>query len=246
MDLRKTLKSVSLDARRFVKMFRTLDREAIAANVIAGSGIEIGGLHNPLRVPKGVRVRYVDRMTVEKLRTHYPELAAMPLTPVDIIDDGERLSTLPDASEDFIIANHFLEHCEDPLHTLLAHQRVLKPGGVLFMCVPDKRFTFDKERDLTRYEDILRDFREGPEWSRRDHVMDWVKFVDGVTEPEAQVRRAEERLAEGYSIHYHVWTFETLVEMLVRARKDTGLALDFDSFLLSKGEIVMVLRRRAA
>jgi SAM-dependent methyltransferase len=246
MDIRKAVKSATINARGLIRMFRSLDREAIAANVITGSGIEIGGLHNPMRVPKGVRVRYVDRMTVEALRAHYPELASEKLTTVDIIDDGERLSTLPDASEDFIIANHFLEHCEDPIHTLLAHQRVVRPGGVIFMCVPDKRFTFDKERDLTTYEHILRDFREGPAWSRRDHVLDWVKYVEGIKEPREQEIRANERLAEGYSIHYHVWTFETFVGMLVRAREDAGLALDFECFLLNKGEIIMVLRRRPA
>ncbi len=36
-------------------------------------GIEIGGLHNPLEVPLGVRVRYVDRLPVDRLRQEYPD-----------------------------------------------------------------------------------------------------------------------------------------------------------------------------
>lgn len=246
MDIRRVLKSVTVDARKMFRMFRSLDREAIAAHVLTGSGIEIGGLHNPLRVPKGVRVRYVDRMSVADLRAHYPELAGKPLTPVDIVDDGEKLTTLPDGSEDFIIANHFLEHCEDPLSSLLAHQRVVRPGGIMFLCVPDKRFTFDMPRHLTTYEHVLRDFREGPAWSRRDHVADWVRHVEHVTEAREAERRVDQLLAEGYSIHYHVWTFETLMDMLLRARQDAGLSLDFESVLLTDGEIIMVLRRRAA
>jgi predicted SAM-dependent methyltransferase len=246
MDIRRVLKSLTVDGRKMLRMFRSLDREAIAAHVIAGHGIEIGGLHNPLRVPKGVRVRYVDRMSVQDLRTQYPELAAKALTTVDIVDNGETLSTLPDASEDFIIANHFLEHCEDPLHALLAHQRVVKPGGVMFLCVPDKRYTFDQERELTSYEHILRDFHEGPLWSRRDHVRDWVKHVEHIDDPREQELRTDKLLAEAYSVHYHVWTFETLVSMMLRAREDVGLAVDFESFLLTDGEVIMVLRRRTA
>lgn len=244
MDIRRVLKSLTVDSRKMLRMFRSLDREAIAAHVIRGRGIEIGGLHNPLRVPQGVVVRYVDRMSVEDLRLHYPELAAKALTSVDIVDDGETLSTLPDGSEDFIIANHFLEHCEDPLRALLAHQRVVRPGGVMFLCVPDMRFTFDQERDLTGYDHILRDHREGPLWSRRAHVLEWVRYVEHIDDPAAQERRTDQLLAEAYSIHYHVWTFETLVAMLLRAREDVGLAVDFESFLLTDGEVIVVLRRR--
>src|SRR5207249_5036937 len=57
-------------------------REAIARRYLRGTGIEIGALHNPLRLPRGVDVRYVDRMTVPELRRHYPELAGGPLAGV--------------------------------------------------------------------------------------------------------------------------------------------------------------------
>ena len=62
---------------------------------------------------------------------------------MDVIDNGETLQTLPDARQDFVVANHFLEHCQDPIGTIVNHFRVLKPGGVLFMAVPDKRWSFD-------------------------------------------------------------------------------------------------------
>lgn len=246
MDIRKALKSFAVDARKMLRMFRKLDREAIAAHVLQGAGIEIGGLHNPLRVPRGVRVRYVDRMPVADLRTHYPELAAKPLTAVDIVDNGETLATLADASEDFIIANHFLEHCEDPLAALLAHCRVVRPGGVLFLCVPDKRYTFDATRALTPYEHILRDHREGPAWSRRGHLLDWVEHVEYIGDPAERERRADHLFAENYSIHYHVWTFETLMDMILRARADVSLPVDLECLLLTDGEVIMVLRRSRA
>ena len=246
MDLRKKAKSALVDLRKMFRMFRALDREAVAAHFIRGNGIEVGGLHNPLRVPAGVLVKYVDRMPVEELRAQYPELAKRVLAPVDIVDDGETLATLPDASQDFVIANHFLEHCENPLGALLAHQRVLKPGSILFLCVPDKRFTFDNRRRITPYDHVLRDYREGPVWSRRGHVLDWVQHVEDIRDATAQERRADQLQAEGYSIHYHVWTFEGVVEMLLRAKSDVELNLDFESFLLTEGEIVIVMRKRLA
>jgi ferredoxin len=34
---------------------------------------------------------------------------------VDVVDDGERLESFADASLDFVVSSHFLEHCQDPI-----------------------------------------------------------------------------------------------------------------------------------
>ena len=124
-------------------------REAIAAAFLHGEGIEIGALHQPLVVPSSVRVKYVDRMTAPDLRRQYVELAALPLVETDIVDNGELLGTIGDGTQDFVIANHFIEHCQNPLLTVQNLLRVLKPGGVVYMAVPDKRFSFDVDRPCT-------------------------------------------------------------------------------------------------
>jgi hypothetical protein len=41
-----------------------IDRQMLAYEYLCGNGIEIGALHNPLRVPRRAHVRYVDRMSV--------------------------------------------------------------------------------------------------------------------------------------------------------------------------------------
>jgi SAM-dependent methyltransferase len=97
---------------------------------LSGDGIEIGALHEPLGVSNRARVRYVDRTSVAELRIHYPELSNLPLVPIDILDDGETLSSIGDDCVDFVIANHMLEHCEDPLGALSTFLRVVRPGGV--------------------------------------------------------------------------------------------------------------------
>ncbi|MDP9254039.1 MAG: hypothetical protein M3O66_03725, partial [Verrucomicrobiota bacterium] len=78
---------------------------------IKGNGLEIGALHQPLKLYKGARVRYLDRLPTEELRRHYPELANETQVNVDIVDDGETLRTIEDASYDFVIASHLVEHC---------------------------------------------------------------------------------------------------------------------------------------
>src|SRR5262245_59573174 len=93
-------------------------RRMMAALYLSGDGLEIGALNAPLVVPPGARVTYVDRMPIEELRRQYPELIDQELTPVDVVDDGERLLQFAPGSQNFIIANHFLEHTQDPIGTL--------------------------------------------------------------------------------------------------------------------------------
>ena len=140
-------------------------REDLAEAFIAGTGLEIGALHQPLRVSTSAKVRYVDRMDVAGLREHYPELQRLKLVTVDVIDDGEKLKTVANGSQDFLIANHFLEHTQNPIGTLRRFFEVLRVGGVLYLAIPDKRGTFDRNRPLTSFEHLLKDDRQGPAWS---------------------------------------------------------------------------------
>lgn len=191
-----------------------LDRRFLAGRYLVGRGLEIGALHHPLPVPSSVHVRYVDRLSVAELRSHYPELAALPLVPLDLIDDGETLTKVPDNSQDFVIANHFLEHCEDPIKTLRTFFRVLRSGGILYLAVPEKHHTFDRDRPVTTLAHLWADHRMGPTRSRREHYQEWVKLVDKKTDPleaEQLVTRLESRK---YSIHFHVWDQSAWLEFI--------------------------------
>ena len=216
-------------------------RESIAATYLRGDGVEIGALHQPLRVPKVARVKYVDRMTVSDLRRQYPELAASPLVHTDIIDDGERLATVADGTQDFVIANHFIEHCQNPVLTLQNLFRVLKAGGVVYLAVPDKRFTFDVDRPCTTAEHVMRDYTEGPERSRLEHFEEWSRLVNKRV-GEAEVGEEVRRLIEmDYSIHFHVWGAAELLELTVTIQR--LIRFEVELFLRNGMESILILRK---
>jgi len=216
-------------------------RRAIAAAFLHGNGIEIGALHQPLSVPRDARVKYVDRMNVAELRQQYPELVNAPLIETEIIDDGETLATIADATQDFVIANHFIEHCENPLLTFQNLLRVLKPGGVVFMAVPDKRFTFDVDRPCTTLDHVLRDFSEGPAWSKRQHYEEWSRLVNKLTDT-SQVNAEVQRLIEmKYSIHFHVWSAAELLELVQALQRMVRFELEL--FLRNGIESLIILRK---
>jgi SAM-dependent methyltransferase len=145
-----------------------LSRGPLSHIFIKGSGIEIGSLNSPLDVPAGVKVTYVDRASADVLRSRYPQHADE-ILPIGIVSEVETLTGIADESQDFVIANHVLEHSEDPIAAFKSIFRVLKPGGIFFLALPDKRFTFDRDRGLTPFEHLVRDHSEGPEVSRLDH-----------------------------------------------------------------------------
>jgi SAM-dependent methyltransferase len=222
-------------------------RDHLAREFIRGSGLEIGALYNPLFVPPGVRVTYVDRYPVAELRAQlagHSHLRAVPLVPVDLLDDGETLGRVADASQDFVIANHFLEHAQDPVGTLRRHLQVLRTGGVLFLAVPDKRLTFDAPRPVTPLEHLYRDHEEGPGWSYLMHVREWAEHVErhGGAALEARVAQLA---AENPPIHFHVWTQEGLAEFLLDVRRRPALPFDVEAVVLNRVflESICVLRK---
>lgn len=179
---------------RFVRLY-------LSYRYIRGNGIEIGALHLPLRVFNAAHVTYVDRKSAEELRRDYPEHLNRRMVNVDIVDDGEYLNNIGDIAYDFVIANHFLEHCEDPIGAIETFLRVLKPGGILFMAVPDKRYTFDRNREITTLEHLIKDHELGPCGSKEEHFR--------------EIEKLENRhIDRDYSIHYHVWTMKEIKELL--------------------------------
>lgn len=218
-----------------------LDRELIAQTYLSGLGIEIGALHNPLKLPPAATAKYVDRLPVSELREQYPELASQELVNVDILADGELLESISDSTQDFVIANHFVEHCQDPIGALLNMVRVLKPTGILYLALPDKRCCFDSDRPVTSLEHLIRDHVEGPEWSRRGHFEEWARLVTKSAEEEINTE-VDRLMSMNYSIHYHVWTPFEMLEFIMAVRKliafDIELCFEHDGV-----EVIFILRK---
>jgi predicted SAM-dependent methyltransferase len=223
---------------------RLLDRRyQLARRHLRGTGLEIGALDRPLMLPSSAKAYYLDRLLPAKLRKHYPELSHRPFH-VSLVADGETLSCIADGALDFLVANHVVEHCEDPITALATFARKLKPGGKIFMAVPDMRRTFDRNRRETTWDHLQADHEQGPLRSREGHYREWAEMVDGLTGEDA-VRRARELLAMTYSIHFHCWTLRGFTDLLERLRSYAPLHLivtrswrDENIFVLTKDSIL--------
>ncbi|MDT9193891.1 MAG: methyltransferase domain-containing protein [Limnospira sp. PMC 1286.21] len=218
-------------------------RRFFANQYLHGDGIEVGALNHPLALPETARIKYVDRLSVADLRRHYPELADEPLVEVDIIDNGEHLQTVEEDSQDFVIANHFIEHCQDPITTIENLLRVLKKGGILYLAVPDKRYSFDSDRPITSFEHLLKDYQEGPENSKVSHYQEWAELVLKETD-KSQVQDIVKKLIKrDYSIHFHVWESRNFLDFLVSLKNHLNFPLEVQRLFQNSSEFITILTK---
>lgn len=214
---------------------------------LEGSGIEIGALHNRMPVDRQrATVRYVDRLSLADQRRHYPELAAFEMLEPDIVAEADRLPMLADGSQDFVIANHLLEHLPDPIGALQEWYRLLKGGGVLFLALPDKRLTFDRDRPRTTLAHLLADQGDRGAGSRIGHFEEYSRLVHKKTGAELDADVAN-LLAADYSIHFHVWIPEDIAELLGYLRTSAAQPWVIVEQVDNTGsdEFIFVLRRPA-
>jgi SAM-dependent methyltransferase len=164
-------------------MFRD---SAVAHRFLDGlAGIEVGGsAHNPFHIAGCLNVDYTDQATVftaEQVRI-YGEAAR-----VDVVSQGDDLP-FPDMSLDYVLSSHVLEHFYDPVGAIREWLRVVRPGGYVFMVVPHRDRTFDRDRSLTSVEELLG--RHSPNGA-----------ADGSDDDTAQ-----------RDAHHSVWTTQTFLD----------------------------------
>jgi SAM-dependent methyltransferase len=124
-----------------------------------GHGVEIGPLHHPIvcKAP-GVDVSYVDHAdTATLLQKYADDPNVEEIVPVDFVWGDHRLvdAVAAAAPFDFVIASHVLEHAPDPIGWLNELTEVIRPGGVVSLAIPDKRYCFDARREPTGIAEVV-------------------------------------------------------------------------------------------
>jgi len=217
-------------------------RALLATRFIRGNGIEIGATYLPTKLPSRTKVRYVDEALNSELLKRYPDLKGHDLAPVSIVDNAEKLSAFKGGSLDFIIANHFLEHCQDPLGTIINMSKKLTAKGTLFFAIPDKRYTFDRQRPVTPFKHLLLEHRKPTSEMRFRHFKEASELLEH-KKGSAIESRAKELMAIGYSIHYHVWRQQDMMEMFIRLIEGFKLDLEIKAMVASGNEVIFILRK---
>jgi len=197
-------------------------RRKLAYKYIKWVWIEIGWLHNPCHINKNkAQVKYVDYLDEDWLKNNYTELANSNLQKIDYICMADNLDKISSDSQDFVIWNHLFEHLNDPIKTLIEWYRVLKNNGIIFMAIPDKRRTFDVDRERTKLEHLIADYKEPSETRDWQHYLEFASI--GRADEEKINLEAKKLKETNYSIHYHVFIEEDIQNIIDWCNKNTGV-----------------------
>jgi SAM-dependent methyltransferase len=125
-------------------------------------------------------------------------------------------SSIPfgDATFDFLLSEHTLEHIGNVLRALKEWIRVLKPDGHLILFLPHKERTNDRLRERTPLAHLIEDFNRQVPDDDTTHVDEWIENVTrtgGI--PEHYRHIPKEDLAKTGSIHHHVWIAADMKEV---------------------------------
>lgn len=230
---------------RYVNLVRrAVDRRRQRfTQLLRGRGLEIGALQNPTSLPASSEVIYSDILTIDQLEKIYPG-SKHP----NIISDSESFPTVADDSFDFVVANHVIEHVSRPIRALAEWHRILRPGGLLLMAVPDKRFTFDAQRERTSLEHLVADFYSDlpADELNKCHLLEWACHVEHLVPGTRDYAHwISDQLERGYSVHNHVWVVQDLFETLTWMARHTHARFALEQWSNSsplRGDFVLLLR----
>ncbi|GAB2535337.1 methyltransferase domain-containing protein [Rhodanobacter koreensis] len=128
------------------------------------------------------------------------------------------LKGIADASYDFVLSSHCIEHLANPLQGLSEWVRVLKDDGLLVLVVPHKDGTFDHRRPVTTLAHMIQDFDARMQEDDMTHLDEILRLHDLRMDYRAgdlgTFRDRSRRNFENRCLHQHVFDTRLAVEMV--------------------------------
>ncbi len=228
---------------------------------LSSKGLEIGPYGSPTVFKSEGDISYLDFKPREQLiaeASSGEEIEAIPEIDYLVASNDYRRYVLD--TFDYIIANHVIEHVPDMIRWLTNITEMLNPNGILFMAIPDKRFTFDKYRQSTRLSHILNDFYEQAQTISQEHLLEQIIYYDRTYLGEPIVlterldrARIEKVLEDGIQpwmigYHCHIFQSETALDTVFKPLIMMGyINLDIIDYIpaagINYGEMMLILKK---
>lgn len=204
-----------------------------------GEGLELGPLTAPILTKDTAAVKYVDHIDTPALKKKYKTepVELDKIVEVDYALNGRSLKqTVGKKTFDYVVASHVIEHVPDVISWLAEIAAVLKPGGILSLAIPDKRFTFDINRRVSLPADIIGAYLDRLQRPTSATMYDFaMECVMGVDSAATWDGTQDPALITRY------WTDEEAWQMCERNLKP-GEYVDCHCFVFTPSSFVQVLK----
>ena len=134
------------------------------------------------------------------------------------IGEAAHLKEVADSSYDFVLSCHSLEHVANPIKALKDWSRVMKKNGRLVLVLPNKEFTFDNKRPITKLTHLIEDFKNDITEDDNTHFEEVIalhdfKYDSFVQSKDDFIKRTELNF-ENRAVHHHVFDLNLVKELL--------------------------------
>jgi SAM-dependent methyltransferase len=191
---------------------RSTDFGFKAYELCKGTGIEIGAVNCPFDLDADVI--YLDQGDSSYVASmHASDPNVIGVLPVSLVAQKPPYTFLASNAFDFVVASHVIEHLANPLASISEFNRIIRPGGVVYLVVPHKDWCFDKCRTETPLQHFVTEFfSETSEISLEhylEHIFDGLdlknlSFCEGLNLVEKARSLFEKQL------DFHIHTFSQL------------------------------------
>ncbi|MBN2530241.1 MAG: methyltransferase domain-containing protein [Deltaproteobacteria bacterium] len=125
-------------------------------NVAKRKGLEVGPYDRPIVHRDMGDIKYLDYFTADELRQRKaPGRIPEEVVDIDYVVNEKRLTEVVSETFDYVVASHVIEHVPSIIDWLNEMAMLLNKKGVIFLAVPDKRYTFDIGRPLSTTGQII-------------------------------------------------------------------------------------------
>jgi SAM-dependent methyltransferase len=220
-------------------------RYTLSKDYLSGVGMELGAGPHPQELPPNVVCKYFDKYDQAFVEQAFAAGKSLPYTLHSLSEVGTHFPM----GADFLIAHNVLEHCENPIRTLIEWFGYVRDGGIMVVGLPLPTYCpQDTRRVPTPFKHILEDYlfdRDQADFESCEHVysfrLGWREDKAALTKDAYLDFIQDEALRKGHDIHWHVGGYELFHKTLLAAAyfAHTGVELLASS---EAGEALFVCR----
>lgn len=193
-----------------------------------GNGLEVGARNNPYSFTRGSTVSYADIGNAEEIQSILAEGFRLGLkrdesgfVGVDHILRAPRygFGLIESNFFDFVYSDNVLEHTPNPIFALVEQLRVTKVGGCVYTVIPNKHFTFDRNRAPTPTSLLIEKYQNNIFHYTIDEALDVILKTENFPimklDEDALLDFARKMIsANDGEYHFHVFDIKNTMEML--------------------------------
>jgi len=156
------------------------------------------------------------------------------------ICDASDLAHIPNATYDFVMSSHVIEHIANPIRALKEWRRLLKPGGAAILVVPHHNYGFDHRRPLTTLQHMLADYEKSTGDDDQTHLQETLDLIDYSMIPfdREKLMALGRDVFNTRSLHHHTFNEDNFAELLtVAGFRPSGVHFEWPHQLIAVANV---------